>query len=159
MVARTVVLLALLALAALVVVPPASSQDPASNRPIVERMPVQVELPPALDAVLRAYEDGWKRRDSGALADLFTVDGFVLRPGHQPARGRSAIMKAYGKSGGPLVLRAYDFGADGSLGYIIGGFARLPEDPDIGKYVLVLKKSEDGRWLIAADMDNGNSRQ
>ncbi|MDX1429902.1 MAG: hypothetical protein R3282_06425 [Rhodothermales bacterium] len=118
----------------------------------------QVTLPQPFDGVLRAYEAGWKGRDARVLADLFTDDGFVLRPGHPPARGKTAIVKAYENSGGPLVLRAYDFGLDGDVGYIIGGFARYPDDPDIGKFVLVLKRSASGRWLIAADMDNGNSR-
>ena len=48
--------------------------------------PAQVTLPLELDAVLRAYEVAWGERDANALADLFTVDGFVLRPGHPPAR-------------------------------------------------------------------------
>ncbi|MBT8398892.1 MAG: DUF4440 domain-containing protein [Rhodothermia bacterium] len=158
MLVRTLVLVSLFASSTLVGTPSALSQEPPNQQPPGEAVPVQVELPPAFDSVLRAYEDGWKRRDAEALADLFTEDGFVLRPGHPPARGRSAIVRAYGNSGGPLVLRAYDFGEDGSLGYIIGGFARQPDDPDIGKYVLVLTKSEDGRWRIVADMDNGNSR-
>lgn len=141
-----------------IAVAPAHSQDTSRNEAQHMEMPLEVDLPPAFDAVLRAYEDGWKRRDEVALAELFTEDGFVLRPGHPPARGRDSIRRAYANSGGPLALRAYDFGSDGTVGYIIGGFARQAEDPDVGKYVLVLKKSADGRWLIAADMDNGNSR-
>ena len=30
--------------------------------------------------------------------------------------------------------------------------------PDVGKFVLTLRRAASGRWLIAADMDNGNSR-
>ena len=148
--------LKMLAAIALSATAPAYSQGTEPDR---HETPLpQVTLPQPFDDVLRAYEAGWKGRDEHALAGLFTDDGFVLRPGHPPARGRAAIVKAYENSGGPLVLRAYDFGMDGEVGYIIGGFARLADDPDIGKFVLVLKRSESGRWLIAADMDNGNSR-
>ena len=41
-------------------------------------------------------------------------------------------------------------------GYIVGGFAAIPGQPDIGKFTLTLRKDEDGRWLIVSDMDNSN---
>ena len=45
-----------------------------------------------------------------------------------------------------------------SVGYIIGAFASQQGAVDIGKFVLTLRADPTGRWLIAADMDNGNSR-
>ena len=74
-----------------------------------------------------------------------------------PAPGR-AIQKHYAGQGGPLALRALAFAAEGSVGYIIGGFARQKGGPDIGKFTLTLRKGGEGRWLIMSDMDNGNSR-
>ena len=74
-------------------------------------------------------------------------------------RGRPQIQKRYTGSGGPLALRALAFATEGSLGYIIGGFARRRGEPDIGKFTLTLRQGEDGRWLIVSDMDNGNSRR
>ncbi len=44
------------------------------------------------------------------------------------------------------------------MGYIIGAFARQKGAVDIGKFVLTVRGDSTGRWLIAADMDNGNSR-
>lgn len=57
-----------------------------------------------------------------------------------------------------MSLRALAFGTDGSVGYIIGGFARQKGDPDVGKFTLTLRKDASGRWLIVSDMDSGNSR-
>ena len=117
-----------------------------------------VTLPPALERVLRDYERAWQQRDAVALAALFTSDGFVLSPGRAPVRGRVAIEERYRESGGALALRALAFATADSVGYIIGAFAGQEGAVDIGKFVLTLRTDRTGRWLIAADMDSGNSR-
>ena len=117
-----------------------------------------ITLPPAFDRVLRDYERAWQERDAVALASLFTPDGFVLRPGSPPVRGRDAIERAYTGSGGPLRLRALAYAHADSVGYIIGAFS-ADGGRDAGKFVLPLRRGGDGRWLIAADIDNGNSRR
>jgi len=78
--------------------------------------------------------------------------------GTPPVRGRAKIETHYAGKGGPLALRALAFATEGSLGYIIGGFARHRGEPDGGKFTLTLRKGGDGRWLIMSDMDNVNSR-
>lgn len=115
-----------------------------------------VELPPEIDRVLRDYEHAWRAGDEIALAALFAEDGFILRPGHPPVRGRDAIRQAYRDSGGPLHLRALAYAVSGEVGYVIGGYSGRPDGPDGGKFVLALRLGADGHWLIAADMDNGN---
>ena len=117
-----------------------------------------IDLPPALARVLRDYEKGWQTRDAAALAELFTEDGFVLSSGKPPVRGRAAIRKAYAGAGGALILRALAYSTDGSTGYIIGGFRTEADAPDMGKFILAIRKGARGRWLIAADMDNTNSQ-
>ena len=117
-----------------------------------------VELPPALARVLTDYEAAWGRKDAAALAALFAEDGFVLSGGVPPVRGRAAIQKHYANAGGPLSLRALAFSTSGDIGYIIGAFAMQKGAPDAGKFTLTLKKDAAGRWLIASDMDNPNSR-
>lgn len=133
---------------------------PLSAQPTPAVAPVMpsVTLPPELDRVLRDYERAWQGRDAAGLAALFTEDGFVLSNGKPPVRGRAAIREAYAKSGGPLALRALAFTTEGKVGYIIGAFGGKPGDPDWGKFVLALRRGDDGRWLIAADMDNENRR-
>ena len=118
-----------------------------------------VPLPPELQRVLTDYEKAWAAKDPAGLAALFAEDGFVLSPGRPPARGRKAIEKRYQGSGGPLALRALAFATEGSVGYIIGAYARQPGEPDIGKFTLTLTREGDGPWLIVSDMDNGNSRE
>jgi ketosteroid isomerase-like protein len=116
-----------------------------------------VSLPAPLDAVLRGYEEAWRARDASGLAALFAEDGFILRPGRPPVRGRDALREAYTGSGGPLHLVAYDYAVSDSVGYVIGGFG-VARDPGeiVGKFVLALRRTASGTWLIVADMDNGN---
>ncbi|MEM8485488.1 MAG: DUF4440 domain-containing protein [Bacteroidota bacterium] len=126
-----------------------------SNEPYPHALP-SVELPAELDRVLRDYETHWQNRDAEALAALFTEDGFILRPGRPAVRGRVAIAEAYRNSGGPLLLRAKDFAVEDAVAYIIGGYRAIADGPDAGKFILALKRGDDGRWHIHADMDNGN---
>lgn len=130
-----------------------------SPRPAAEpvRQPT-ITLPAPLARVLADYEAAWQKKDAVALAALFTEDGFVLSNGNPPVRGRAEIERHYSGSGGPLNLRAFAFATEGSIGYIIGGFARQKSQPDIGKFTLTLQKGPEGRWLIVSDMDNGNTR-
>lgn len=132
------------------------TQSPVAAQLSQAELPPTVELPADLDRVLRDYEEGWRNRDAAALAELFAPDGYVLRPGYSPAKGRSAIREAYATSGGPLFLRAFDYAVEGSVGYILGGYSGREGSPDSGKFVLTLRRDTDGRWLIVADMDNGN---
>lgn len=119
-----------------------------------------VTLPPELDRVLRDYEKYWTGKDLPGLSKLFTADGMALPNGHPPAPGAAAIEAAYGRNiGAPLSLRAIAFSTSGELGYIIGYFTDAPGKPDHGKFVLLLRKGKDGRWLIIADMDNANGRR
>lgn len=146
-------------LAALLVLPAAAAvhaQTPAPP-PTGPTLPA-VELPPALDRVLRDYERAWQARDAAALAGLFTEDGFVLSNGRPPVRGREAIRAAYANGGGALALRALAFETDGAVGYIVGTFGPGGDTADGGKFVLALRRDKDGRWLIAADIDNSSRR-
>jgi len=117
-----------------------------------------VELPPALDRVLRDYERAWATGDPAGLAGLFTEDGFVLSNGAEPIRGRDAIRRTYANAGGPLKLRALGYATADTVGYIVGGYRYGDAAHDTGKFVLALRLGPDGRWLIAADIDNSIRR-
>jgi ketosteroid isomerase-like protein len=130
------------------------AQSPAPAAPPVP----SIQLPAALDRVLRDYETAWRARDAAALARLFVEDGFVLANGYPPVRGRAAIERHYTGQGGPLALRAIASETDGKVGYVLGGFARAEGEPDIGKFTLTVRKGGDGRWSIVSDMDNPNRR-
>ena len=113
-----------------------------------------VTLPPELDRVLRDYERHWGSGDEAALAALFTEDGFILQNGRPPVHGRAAIQRAYADASGPLRLRALGYAADDAVGYIVGAFGS--GDADMGKFVLALRRTPGGPWMIAADIDNSN---
>ena len=130
----------------------------AAQTPAAPALPPTIELPQELARVLRDYEAAWGRRDAAALARLFTDDGFVMANGGVPVKGRAAIEKHYSGSGGPLFLRAFAYAAEGSVGYILGGFTGQQGAPDAGKFTLTLRKDAGGRWLIASNMDSPNRR-
>ena len=137
-------------------VPCGGTRPPA--RPVDTTPPLpSVTLPPALDRVLRDYERGWTAGDEAALAELFTADGFVLQGGRPPRRGRAAIREAYASAGAPVALRALAYATADSVGYIVGAYGERP-GVDQGKFVLALRRGRDGRWRIAADMDNPSPR-
>jgi ketosteroid isomerase-like protein len=115
-----------------------------------------VELPAELDRVLTDYEKAWSARDAKALAALFAEDGYVLASGRPPVKGRAAIETHYQGQGGPLFLRAFAYAAEGSVGYILGGYTGEEGKEDDGKFTLTLRKDTAGRWWIVSDMDNGN---
>ncbi|WP_416055952.1 YybH family protein [Stenotrophomonas maltophilia] len=132
---------------------PAAAQAPAQATPAAP-LPDDA-LPPALDRVLRDYEQAWRSGDAKALAALFTEDGFVLQSQHAPVRGRAAIEAAYaGQGSSPLRLRALAHAVDGSTGYILGAYTYGSNVGDTGKFTLTLKRVGDGPWMIFSDMDN-----
>jgi ketosteroid isomerase-like protein len=131
---------------------------PPAPTPVQAPRLESVPLPRDLDRVLRDYEFAWQKRDAAALARLFTADGLVLSNGKPPVRGRSAIALAYADGGGPLSLRAVSYSVADSVGYIVGAYAERAGEPDIGKFVLALRRQRGGPWEIAADIDNTNER-
>jgi ketosteroid isomerase-like protein len=117
-----------------------------------------VTLHADLDRVLRDYEHAWQAHDPAALTALFAEDGFVMSNTVPPVRGRAAIRDHYAKAGGALALRALAYETHGPVGYIIGAFGREAGGPDSGKFILALRRGDDGRWLITADMDNSSHK-
>ena len=122
------------------------------------QMPPVISLPPAFDRVLRDYEAAWRDGDGQRLASLFTEDGFAVQSGSPIRRGQAAIAGGLTKPGGTLQLSAYAYSSSGNVGYIVGGY-RYPTTVGAGgRFVLALQSGPDGRWLIAADLDNSGPR-
>ena len=131
----------------------ASAQTPRTT-PSPDSAPPAISLPPAFDRVLRDYEAAWRDGDGKRLAALFTDDGFAVQSGSPIRRGREAIAAGVTKPGGTLQLQAYAYSSSGNVGYIVGGY-RYPTTVGAGgRFVLALRSGSDGRWLIAADLDN-----
>jgi ketosteroid isomerase-like protein len=155
---ETMTPLALPLLFALMLSAPPPAQAPAPAPPAAETPPPAVTLPPALDRVLRDYEAAWRDGDGARLSALFTEDGFAIRGGRPIARGRAAIAAGVTSPGGSLQLVAYAYATSGDVGHIVGGY-RYPQSRGApGRFVLALRRGADGRWLIAADLDNNGPR-
>jgi uncharacterized protein (TIGR02246 family) len=130
----------------------ASAQAPAQAA--VPRLP-SIDLPSDLDRVLRDYERHWRAGDGAALANLFTDDGFIARPGGW-IRGRDQIRPAYqAMAGGDLQLRALSYASSDTVAYIVGAYAygANAATADNGKFILTLRRQRGGPWMIAADLD------
>ncbi len=128
----------------------------ASSTALAQALPT-VALPPDIAGVLTAYSRAWAANDPEALSRLFAPDGMALPNGQPAARGAESIRKVYAQGAGtPLALRPFEFAASSDLAYVIGGFGPAADQPDFGKFTLVLRRDAEGRWLIVADMDNGN---
>jgi len=143
---------------ACLLVPRAVTAQPAAA-PGGYAAPASVTLPPDLDRVLRDYERAWRAGDGSAMAALFTDDGFAVQSGSPIAQGRAAIAKKVTKPGGELQLTAYAFSTAETVGYIVGGYRYPDTKGPGGRFVLALRKGPDGRWLIAADLDNSGPPQ
>lgn len=145
-----------LALAALLAAGPARAQT--LQAPPDAPLPPAISLPPAFDRVLRDYEAAWRDGDGPRMAALFTEDGFAVQSGSPVRHGRAAIAAGLTKPGGPLQLTAHAYSSSGHVGYIVGSY-RYPTTVGAGgRFVLALRSDADGRWLIAADLDNSGPR-
>jgi ketosteroid isomerase-like protein len=134
-----------------------SAGGDAANGAAAPPLP-EVALPAELDRVLRDYERASAAHDSNALAALFTPDGFALVPGRPPVRGREALLPVLAERTGPLRLRPVAYAVADSVGYIVGTFGAERSASEGGKFLLALRRTGDGPWRIAADMDNANRR-
>ena len=115
-----------------------------------------ITLPRELARVLTDYETQW-RFGGDSLVKLFTEDAVLTVGGKPPMRGRAALAAHYAGPKGPLSLRAIAYAAEGSVAWIVGGYTMQRGEPDVGKFILALRKGPDGRWLIFSDMDTGNA--
>lgn len=132
----------------------AGAQACAQTPPAPPDTQTAISLPPAVDRVLRDYEAAWRDGDGKRLAALFTEDGFAVQSGSPIRHGRDAIAGGLTKPGGTLQLTPYAYSSSGNVGYIVGGY-RYPTTVGAGgRFVLALRSDADGRWFIAADLDN-----
>lgn len=150
---RSAILLAALCVQAAVA---ATAAQPIPAAPAA---PPVITLPPAFDRVLRDYERAWRDGNGARLAALFADDGFAVQSGSPLAQGRAAIARNINGPGGALQLSAYAYSTSGSVGYIVGGYRYPDTIGPGGRFVLALRMAADGRWEIAADLDNAGPRQ
>jgi uncharacterized protein (TIGR02246 family) len=111
-----------------------------------------IELPAALDQVVRDWERFAKAADAPAIAALFAEDGLFSQPTGW-VRGRDAIRSAAGNQPpADLRVRAHQVSAGDSVATVVGSVATIVggSDRDIAKVTFTFRRGADGRWLIAS---------
>ena len=119
-------------------------------------------LTSAADQIENSYVEAYRAGDAAAIAALYTQDGLQLAADGTERSGREAIQAAFatqlGQMGAPdLMLTRETLDGSGDLAYSTGRFeatgqAEGQAEPIHveGKYLVVLKRGEDGTWKIAA---------
>jgi uncharacterized protein (TIGR02246 family) len=119
----------------------------------------------------REVVDATLAGDWSRFAAGFTEDAVRMPPNEPLHQGRDAIRQWAVANWGPLTTTEFamtvkDVGGLGDLAYAWGSYAAtvaVPEvaEPvnDIGKFLVVLRKQEDGRWLVSVAMFNSDMPQ
>jgi uncharacterized protein (TIGR02246 family) len=106
----------------------------------------------------RDFAAALNAKDAKAAAALYTEDAILIPPGEPLVRGREAIeeyWKGAIESGGvrDVSVETIDALSSGSLGYETGSYELTANGPDgeavtdRGRYIEVLRREPDGRWL------------
>lgn len=136
--------------AAALLLPACRAAGPAAD-PVARR---------AIEAAVRRYVAASNEGDAEALTELYAEDAVLLPPDHVPIHGREAIGEFWrqGTDSG-LAVRTLRIEVEGSLGYLIGNYslpATADEPADSGKYVMCLRREQDGSWRLTADIWNSS---
>jgi ketosteroid isomerase-like protein len=118
-------------------------------------------------ADVRVFIPAFNNGDVETLVAMYTPDAEVMAPGNARAVGHDAIRAVLTKetaalkaAGVSLVLNDDDkAGASGDLGYHSGSFVVKDASGNVvdgGNYLAVLKRQEDGKWLLFRDTWNSD---
>jgi len=130
----------------------ACSQQEGARQPDVSASAVE------LGQMNRDFAAALKAGDATAAAALYTEDAVLIPPGEPLVRGREAI-EAYWRGAieaGAVLdvsVETMDARSSGTLGYETGSFVLTVTGPDgeavidRGRYIELLRRQPDGRWL------------
>lgn len=118
----------------------------------------------------RDFAAALNAKDASAAAALYTEDAVLIPPGEAPVRGRQAIeeyWKGAIEAGGvrDVSVETMDALSSGSLGYETGSFQLTVNGPDgeaivdRGRYIELLRREPDGRWLSTHGIWNAAPEQ
>ncbi len=150
---RMILLLMLLTVACQPGDAPLTDQDIAAIRSAAEQEVVEATL----------------AGDWGRFAAGFTEDAVRMPPNEPLHQGRDAIRQWAEANWGPLTTTEFtmtveDMDGRGDLAYAWGPYAATVEVPgvpesvkDIGKFLVILRKQEDGQWLVSVAMFNSDT--
>lgn len=107
----------------------------------------------------------YNQNDWETLASLFTPDATMMPPNSSVVRGRDAIAawEAENESGFRIALDIQEISGLGTLAYVKGrSCVFIPYGDgsfgvDVGKFLEIREKQDDGEWLIASDIFNSDA--
>ena len=115
----------------------------------------------------RRFIEAYNRGDAAAVADFYTEDAKILPPNQEMVSGRRAIQEfwqtAMDMGVRKINLETAEMGYDGNVAYERGVSTVTiqpqggPEMTAKGKYLVVLKRQDDGSWKLAVDIWNSDS--
>ena len=112
----------------------------------------------AISKVRSAWKDGADKKDSAAVAALYTDDAVLVGDGIPYASGRSEIQTRLGQMFATSSVGSIDSKetvVSGDLAYDYGTFTQTVTPPKAkpmtlnGYYIVTLKKGSDGSWKIS----------
>ena len=120
-----------------------------------------------VNAVAQAFHDGVANRDAAALASLYAENGIFMPPGMEPREGRTQIrsaMQALLDMGArSLDIEPLDVRDTGDVTLEYGRYTLgiepvgSPAMTDVGKYLVVHERQQDGSMKIVYDIFNSNT--
>ncbi|HVM07019.1 MAG TPA: SgcJ/EcaC family oxidoreductase [Acidimicrobiales bacterium] len=121
----------------------------------------------AIEANNARFSSALERGEAAAMADCYTGDGLLLPPGLPAVSGRDAI-EAFWRAGieagvHAVKLETLSLEAWGDAAVEVGRATVTIEAPDgtviadVGKYVVVHRRQEDGSWRWAVDIFNSDA--
>jgi len=112
----------------------------------------------AMREVVTRYEAASNDGNAEALAALYADDALVMPPDGGSISGHTAILDFWKDGIEPgISFEVQESHADGGTGFVAGRFlmeATETAPADSGKYVLCLRRQEDGAWRVVADIWN-----
>lgn len=163
-ISATLVFCSVLALAAGCAAPPA-------EEPPAPEVDPRAEAEAALGELAAKYLQAVNRGDADGLAVLYTEDAIRLPSDGRRIEGRDAIRlfaaADYADTDWDMQLRVDDSDYSGDLAFVRGTYALTltsKEDSsvvyqEVGKWMDVMSRGEDGSWLIAREISNRDHPQ
>lgn len=124
------------------------------------------QAPPPVDSSVitarsQAWEDALNAGDVDAVVALYTPDARILPPNGKMTRGSAGVRAEFsamidaGLSGD---LTSVEAAVSGDIAYNVGTFTLKSGDElvDVGKFIEIWRRGDDGQWRIANDIYNSD---
>jgi uncharacterized protein (TIGR02246 family) len=112
----------------------------------------------AIGKARQAWQDGANKKDSMAVANLYTDDAEFVGPQGPPAKGKDAVRHGLAQSFATSSVKSidsHDTQVSGDVGYDYGEFTQDVTPPGQkaqtvhGYYLVGVRRQADGSWKIA----------